>query len=63
MILELEQMVSIYQSNMGELERIKLVLSKYKGKNVILNVQIQTLKTENRAFKTNDDLRDHYLGP
>jgi hypothetical protein len=40
MILELERMVSIYQSNMDEFERTKFELSKYKGKNIILNVQI-----------------------
>jgi hypothetical protein len=57
-ILELEKMVSIYQSNMDEFERTKSELSKYKGENVILNVQIQTLKTENRALKTSSDLRD-----
>jgi hypothetical protein len=33
-------------------------LSKCKGDNAILNVQIQTLKTENRALKTSGDLRD-----
>jgi hypothetical protein len=57
-ILELEKMVSIYQSNMNELERTKYELSKCKNENVILNVQIQTLKTENRALKTSSDLRD-----
>jgi hypothetical protein len=39
-VLELEKMISIYQTNMGELERIKLELSKCKSENVILNVQI-----------------------
>jgi hypothetical protein len=39
-ILELEKMITIYQSNMDEFERTKLKLSKYKGENVILNVQI-----------------------
>jgi hypothetical protein len=58
MILEFEKMVSIYQSNMGELERMKNKLSKYKGENAILNVQIQTLKTKNRVLKTSGDLRD-----
>jgi hypothetical protein len=57
-ILELEKMVSIYQSNMDEFERTKNELSKCKNKNAILNVQIQTLKTENRALKTSSDLRD-----
>jgi hypothetical protein len=59
MILELEKMVSIYQSKMDEFERTTSELSKYKGENVILNVQIQTLKTENRALKTNNNLRDN----
>jgi hypothetical protein len=57
-ILEIEKMISIYQSNMGEFERTKSELSKYKGENVILNVQIQTLKTENMALKISSDLRD-----
>jgi hypothetical protein len=57
-ILELEKMVSIYQSNMDEFERTKNELSKYKSENAILNVQIQTLKTENRVLKTSSDLRD-----
>jgi hypothetical protein len=43
---------------MGELERTKNELSICNGENVILNVQIQTLKTENRALKINGDLRD-----
>jgi hypothetical protein len=33
-------------------------LSKCKSGNVILNVQIQTLKTENRALKTSSDFKD-----
>jgi hypothetical protein len=37
-ILELEKMVSIYQSNMDEFKRIKNELSKYKNENDILNV-------------------------
>jgi hypothetical protein len=49
-------MVSAYQTNMGELERTKLELSKCKSKNIILNVQIHTLKTENRALKISDEL-------
>jgi hypothetical protein len=57
-ILELEKMVSIYQSNMDEFERTKNELSKCKSDNAILNVQIQTLKTKNSAFKTSSDLRD-----
>jgi hypothetical protein len=57
-ILELEKMVSIYQSNMDEFERTKNELSKYKSENIILNVQIQTLKTENRVLKTSSDLRN-----
>jgi hypothetical protein len=51
-------MVSIYQSNMDEFERTKNELSKCKSENTILNVQIQTLKTENMALKTSSDLRD-----
>jgi hypothetical protein len=39
-ILELEKMVSIYQSNMDEFERTKNELSKCKSENIILNVQI-----------------------
>jgi hypothetical protein len=39
-------MVNIYQYKMDEFERTKNELSKYKGENAILNVQIQTLKTE-----------------
>jgi hypothetical protein len=39
-ILELEKMISIYQSNMDEFERTKNELSKYKSENIILNVQI-----------------------
>jgi hypothetical protein len=57
-IFELEKMVSIYQSNMDEFERTKNELSKCNSENTILNVQIQTLKTENRALKTSSDLRD-----
>jgi hypothetical protein len=57
MILELEKMVSIYQSNMDEFEITKNELSKYKSENAILNIQIQTFKTENRALKTSSDLR------
>jgi hypothetical protein len=57
-ILELDKMVSIYQSNMGEFQRTKNELSKCKSENAILNIQIQTLKTENRALKTSSDLRD-----
>jgi hypothetical protein len=57
-ILELEKMISIYQSNMDEFEITKNELSKCKSENIILNVQIQTLKTENRALKTSSDLRD-----
>jgi hypothetical protein len=37
-ILELEKMVSIYQSNMHEFERTKNELSKCKSENAILNV-------------------------
>jgi hypothetical protein len=57
-ILELEKMVSIYQSNMDEFKRTKNELSKCNSENAILNVQIQTLKTENRVLKTSSDLRD-----
>jgi hypothetical protein len=57
-ILELEKMVSIYQYNMNEFERTKNELSKCKSENTILNVQIQTLKTRNRALKESSDLRD-----
>jgi hypothetical protein len=45
-IIELEKMISIYQSNMDELNRTKNKLLKCKGENAILNVQIQTFKTE-----------------
>jgi hypothetical protein len=51
-------MVSIYQSNKGELERTKNELSICKGENISLNVQIKTLKTKNRTLKTSGDLRD-----
>jgi hypothetical protein len=43
-VLKLKKMINIYQSNMDELERTKLKLSKCKGENIILNVQIQILK-------------------
>jgi hypothetical protein len=39
-ILKLEKIISIYQSNIDEFERTKNELSKYKGKNIILNVRI-----------------------
>jgi hypothetical protein len=37
-ILELEKIINIYQTNMGELKRMKLELSKCKDENPILNV-------------------------
>jgi hypothetical protein len=43
---------------MDEFERTKNELSKCKSENDILNVQIQTLKTENRVLKASSDLRD-----
>jgi hypothetical protein len=55
-VLELEKIISIYQTNIGEFERIKFKLSKSKGENIILNVQIQTLKIKNRALKTSGEL-------
>jgi hypothetical protein len=57
-ILELENMISTYQSNMDEFERTKDELSKCKSENAILNVQVQTLKTENKVLKISSDLRD-----
>jgi hypothetical protein len=58
-IFGLEKMVRAYQTNMDEFERIKYELFfKCKGENAILKVQIQTLQTENRAIKINDELRD-----
>jgi hypothetical protein len=38
-ISELEKMISVYQTNMDEFERIKLELSKYNGENNILKVK------------------------
>jgi hypothetical protein len=37
-------MIGIYRTNVGEFERIKLKLSKYKDENAILNTTILTYK-------------------
>jgi hypothetical protein len=56
-ILELEKMINIYQYDMDGLKRMKFKLSKYKGENIILNVQIWILKTKNRTLKISDELK------